>query len=147
MHEMSERGCLRGHFGPSGKWAASTPSKGWGRTHIANSSRPGTFKRPGAAVAIRAPATQALPPVAGEGKLPTAIPIFQPWSRCHRTESTAQAVKQRQQATKNKRCCDWAKQAVIRDSPHLCPQGFEVNSHQAAQSAPAAAKASAKHSQ
>ena len=53
-------------------------------THIANSSRPGTFKRPGAGVAIRAPDTQTLPPVAGEGKLPTAIPIFQPWSRCHR---------------------------------------------------------------
>ena len=35
-------------------------------------------------VAIRAPAAQTLPPVAGEGKLPTAIPIFQPWSRCHR---------------------------------------------------------------
>ena len=52
--------CLRGNFGPSGKWAASTPSKGWGRKHIANSSRPGTFKRPGAGVAIRAPATQTL---------------------------------------------------------------------------------------
>ena len=49
---------LRGIFGPSGKWAASAPSKGWGRTHIANSSRPGTFKRPGAGVAIRAPATK-----------------------------------------------------------------------------------------
>ena len=44
--------------GSSGKWAASAPSKGWGRTHIANSSRPGTFKRPGAGVAIRAPDTQ-----------------------------------------------------------------------------------------
>ena len=76
--------CLRGNFGPSGKWAASAPSKGWERTHIANSSCPRTFKRPGAGVAIRAPATQTLPPVAGEGKLPTAIPIFQPWSRCHR---------------------------------------------------------------
>ena len=54
------------------------------RTHIVTSSRPGTFKRPGAGVAIRAPATQTLPPVAGEGKLPTANPIFQPWSRCHR---------------------------------------------------------------
>ena len=31
-----------------------------------------------------APATKTLPPVAGEGKLPAAIPIFQPWSRCHR---------------------------------------------------------------
>ena len=39
-----------------------------------DSSRPGTFKRPGAGVAIRAPATQTLPPVAGEGNLPTAIP-------------------------------------------------------------------------
>ena len=78
--------CLRGNFGPSVKWAASAPSKGWGRTHIANSSRPGSFKRPGAGVAIRAPATQTLPPVAGEGKLPTAIPIIQPWSRCHRDE-------------------------------------------------------------
>ena len=41
--------------------------KGWRRTHIVNSSRPGTFKRPGAGVAIRAPATQTMPPVAGEG--------------------------------------------------------------------------------
>ena len=84
---------LRGNFGSSGKWAASAPSKGWGRTHIANSSRPGTFKRPGAGVAIRAPATQTLCFACclhnmglhrGEGKLPTAIPIFQPLSRCHR---------------------------------------------------------------
>ena len=69
VHEMAERGCLRGNFGPSGKWAASALSKGWGRTHIANSRRSGTFKRPGAGVAIRAPATQTLPPVAGEGKV------------------------------------------------------------------------------
>ena len=45
-----------------GKWAASAPSKGWERMHIANASRTGTFKRPGAGVAIRAPATQTLPP-------------------------------------------------------------------------------------
>ena len=47
--------CLRCNFGPSGKWVASPLSKGWGRTHIANSSRSRTFKRPGAGVAIRAP--------------------------------------------------------------------------------------------
>ena len=40
-----------------------------GRTHIANSSRTGAFKRPGAGEAIRAPATQTLPPVAGGGKI------------------------------------------------------------------------------
>ena len=47
--------------------AAPHLQKGWGRTHIVNSSRSGTFKRPGAGVAIRAPATQTMPPVAGEG--------------------------------------------------------------------------------
>ena len=52
------------------KWEMGRPphlqKAGGART---SRSRPRTFKRPGAGVAIRAPATQTLPPVAGEGVL------------------------------------------------------------------------------
>ena len=65
--------CLRSHFGPRGKWPPPHLQKAGGRTHIANSSRGRTFRRSGAGVAIRAPATQTLPPVAGRDSVVVSV--------------------------------------------------------------------------
>ena len=62
--------CLRGNFGPSGKWAASSGTfKRLGAHAHRELKSPRDLQKASAGVAIRAPATQTLPPVAGEGKL------------------------------------------------------------------------------